>query len=506
MAETTNSPAAVRRSVVIPMYNEARRIEATLATIAGSPIDVDGTEIILVDDGSQDGTADLADKAVADLGLRHVRVVRAAINRGKGAAVRAGMLTATGAHRAFADADLSAGIPDIVECFERLESGRADVVYASRAHPDSEIDDSQPGHRVVTGRVFNLLLRRMGLTEELDTQCGLKGFSASAADTLFSAVTIDGFAFDVEVLALARREAFRVESMPTKWSHADASRVRPIRDGLAMFHDVVSLRRALRRAGPAAAPARGLDPSDISKQELLSELEDAHWWFRAKRDLLAQVLVQHDVAEGRSVDVSRRTGGGLSVLSSRSSAAVGVETDSTAAAIVAARRHPGSLVRGSATRLPLPDGSASVVTLLDVVHAEIDDVAVLAEAARVGAPGATIVVTAPAFRWLWSRHDDLEGHRRRYTAQTLQRTIEAAGLEIDRVTYFHGWLTPVAVVVRKTPARHFVRGEEEQASYFHPTVNRCLLALARIERSWLRRADVPFGLSVLAVARVPAER
>jgi dolichyl-phosphate beta-glucosyltransferase len=239
------------RSVVLPMHNEAQRIGRTLSLIADSPLRENHYEILLVDDGSSDGTPDLAEKHAADLGLTNVKVIRAAMNRGKGAAVRAGMLAARGTLRAFADADLSVGIADIEECFDRLDAGQAEVIYASRAHPDSEITAEQPGHRVMTGRVFNFVLRTLGLTDERDTQCGLKGFTGEAADTLFAAVTIEGFAFDVEVLALARREGMRVSPMPTSWAHVDASRVRPFHDGVDMLKDVLVLWRALHKAGPS---------------------------------------------------------------------------------------------------------------------------------------------------------------------------------------------------------------------------------------------------------------
>src|SRR5205814_3824468 len=140
---------------------------------------------------------------------------------------------------------------------------------ATRGHAGSDLRHSQPAHRVASGRAFNFFLRRMGLTAERDTQCGLKGFSASAANALFGALRTNGFAFDVELLARARHDGIRTSPMAVSWNHSDGSRVRPLRDGLDMARSAIAIRRAVgperpleRAAGPerpferAAGPGR----------------------------------------------------------------------------------------------------------------------------------------------------------------------------------------------------------------------------------------------------------
>ncbi|MGY6499530.1 MAG: glycosyltransferase [Acidimicrobiales bacterium] len=488
------------RSLVIPMYNEAERIGRTLDVVAASVLTDPRYEILLVDDGSTDGTADVASACVADLGLDNVRVVRSAMNRGKGAVVRAGMLAAVGESRVFADADLSAGVDDIVSCFDRVEGPGVDVVYASRAHPQSTITVTQPGHRVLTGRLFNLVLRTLRLTEELDTQCGLKGFTADAARRLFTAVTIEGFAFDVEVLALARREGMGVQEMPIAWAHADASRVRPVRDGVAMFRDVVALRRALHRAGPARPSAADPGRMSVEKFELMARLEEEHWWFRAKRELVHQELASLGVAPARTADIGCGTGGMLDVLGRTSATVLGAEFDGHAAVIASRRGAP--IARSTAEALPMQSGSLDCLTSLDVVEHLDDDVVALREYARVVRPGGWVVITVPAYDWAWSRHDEILGHRRRYTGRRLRRAAESAGLEVHRCTYFHSWLTPLAVIVRKTPVGRLLGEDEEEVSYVRPVVNRLLYGVASLERRWLNRHDVPVGLSILMIARV----
>jgi dolichyl-phosphate beta-glucosyltransferase len=494
---------APRRSLVIPMYNEAQRIGATLRVLAASELAGDGYEVLLIDDGSVDETPDIAEKVAADLGMRNVVVVRAAMNRGKGAAVRTGMLAASGYVRVFADADLSAGVDDIVACFERVEAPSVDVVYASRAHPESTIRAIQPGHRVMSGRAFNVILRALGLTDDVDTQCGLKGFTAEAAQTLFAAVTIEGFAFDVEVLALARREGMTVTDMPIAWSHVEASRVRPVRDGASMLRDVIALRRALRRAGPAQPTAHDPGRMSIEKFDIMARLEVDHWWFRAKRELVRAELADRGVSDGVGLDVGCGTGATLSVLDRHVTRVVGAELDAHAAVIARDTAPAGvAVVNATAEDLPLADSTVDCLTSLDVIEHLDDDVRALREYARVGAPGGLVLVTVPAYQWAWSRHDEILGHRRRYTRDQLRAAAEDAGLEVLRVTHFHSWLTPPAVVIRKTPFGRLVGEDEEEVSYVRPGVNRLLWWVASVERRWLRGRDLAFGLSILLVARV----
>jgi len=235
------------------MYCERERIGTTLEQLAGSPLDDPGVHILLVDDGSTDDTVTVAVAAAERLRLG-LSVLACPVNRGKGAAVRTGMLAATAPAVVFVDADLSTGVDDVVRCFEAVEDGTADVVYADRSLAGSSIATSQPWHRVFIGRRFNGLLRRLALTDELDTQCGLKGFTAEAAATVFGRLATDGYAFDVEVLALARRHGLESRPLAVTWSHVEDSRVRPVADGFRMLLDALAIRRRLRRP---ASPSPG---------------------------------------------------------------------------------------------------------------------------------------------------------------------------------------------------------------------------------------------------------
>jgi dolichyl-phosphate beta-glucosyltransferase len=229
--------SAPELSVVIPAFNEATRLPTTLDRVLGYlERGTNAWEILVVDDGSSDATAEVA-AAREDTRLR---VLRNESNRGKGYSVRRGMLEARGARRLMTDADLSTPIEEVERLAAALDAG-ADVAIASRAHPESRIERHQPAYRECVGRAFNLLVRLTLLPGLHDTQCGFKLFSAAAAEAAFAGALLDGFAFDVEALFLARSHGFVVTELPTVWRNDEATRVTTWR-GMLAFADVLRVR------------------------------------------------------------------------------------------------------------------------------------------------------------------------------------------------------------------------------------------------------------------------
>ena len=232
-------------SVVIPAYNEEARLPATLDRVrryldgAGEPY-----EVIVVDDGSADGTVRIA-RAAAET-WPELRVVSLGRNQGKGAAVRAGMLEASGDARLFSDADLSTPIEELPRLRARLGGG-CQVVIASRAVAGSVIEEHQPGRREMMGRTYNRLLRVLALPGLHDTQCGFKLFTAEAAIACFQPLRTLRFGFDAEVLLRARRHGFGVAEVPVRWGHREDSRVSPARDSLRTLLELFALRFNARR-------------------------------------------------------------------------------------------------------------------------------------------------------------------------------------------------------------------------------------------------------------------
>ena len=228
--------SAPQLSVVIPAYNESRRLPRTLERIVSYLADQElSGEILVVDDGSSDDTAERAQDVPGP-----VTVVRGPGNRGKGYAVRRGMLLAQGERRLMTDADLSTPIDELPRLAACLDRG-FDVAIGSRALPGANIEVRQPRYREQVGRAFNLAARLLVVPGLHDTQCGFKLFTATAAEAAFRAARLDGFCFDVEALFIARRRGFQVAEIPVTWRNDTASRVTSLRGSLA-FLDLLRIR------------------------------------------------------------------------------------------------------------------------------------------------------------------------------------------------------------------------------------------------------------------------
>jgi dolichyl-phosphate beta-glucosyltransferase len=224
-------------SIVIPAYNEAERIAPTLERVlAWAAVNAPDAEVLVVDDGSSDATIEVA----ASVSPK-VRVVQNGVNRGKGYSVRHGVLESRGDLVLFSDADLSTPIEEYAKLREAIDAG-ADVAIGSRGLAESNITESQPYYRVAMGRTFNRIVRRLAVRDIMDTQCGFKLFKGPVARELFAAATIEGFAFDVEILFLALRRGFEVAEIPVTWANDDRSRVHAVFDSMRMLRDIAIIR------------------------------------------------------------------------------------------------------------------------------------------------------------------------------------------------------------------------------------------------------------------------
>ena len=250
-------------SIIVPAYNEAARIGATLRAIAsyGQISSITPLELIVVDDGSTDDTAGIARRVLGEARTLSWRVLRYAENRGKGFAVRRGLLAARAPVALFTDADLSTPIDEMPQILADILSGEADVTFGSRALDRRLIGVRQPMRRELGGRAFNLVLRAATGLPFWDTQCGFKAFRMSVCRPLVEAATIDGFGFDIELLYEAYRAGLRMREIAVRWDHRDGSKVHFLRDGSRMLRDVFTVRlrgaegfydSGIRRAGLAA--------------------------------------------------------------------------------------------------------------------------------------------------------------------------------------------------------------------------------------------------------------
>lgn len=234
-------------SVVIPAYNEARRLPLTLEKLAaflgelGRPF-----EVLVIVERSADATLEIAAAFAAR--QAHFHIVDNLVQRGKGYAVRTGMLRAQGEFIFYMDADLSVPLAAVPEFLARFHADpRADVLLGNRQHARSRITRRQAWLRRTMGQSFNRILHALGLASHHDTQCGFKAFRRSAAQAIFTRQTLDGFAFDVEVLLLAQRLALSIADLPVEWLNSPESKVRILRDSLGMLRDTLRVRRLVEK-------------------------------------------------------------------------------------------------------------------------------------------------------------------------------------------------------------------------------------------------------------------
>lgn len=240
-------------SVIIPAFNEEDRLPAYLERVLRYLRDSGADcEVIVVDDGSLDRTAELVQAMMGE--NPELEILRLPANRGKGCAVRTGMLRATGKVRLFTDADGATPIEELARLRDVMEQG-ADIAVASRTIRDTGSVVRYRVHRKVIGSVFNAIVRFMAVRGVSDTQCGFKLFTGESADDIFAYQTVDGFGFDVEVLFIARERGYRVVEVPVNWADVAGSKVSLFRDSLLMLRDVLRVRlnslRGCYRARPA---------------------------------------------------------------------------------------------------------------------------------------------------------------------------------------------------------------------------------------------------------------
>lgn len=258
-------------SIVIPAFNEGDRLGESVRTVIQYLAEqAPGSELIVVDDGSTDDTAAVAERSLENAVNVSARLIRLEQNRGKGAAVRKGLLAARANIVLFSDADLSTPITETPKLIEPIESGECDFTFGSRALDRRLIGVHQPWRREQGGRVFNLIVRVATGLPFWDTQCGFKAFRMSVCRPLVEAARIDRFGFDVELIYLAYLAQLRLREIGVHWDHNSGSKVEVMRDSFRMFDEVRRIRRQAEQ-GDYSEAISSARTATLVEQQLLRE-------------------------------------------------------------------------------------------------------------------------------------------------------------------------------------------------------------------------------------------
>jgi SAM-dependent methyltransferase len=475
----------VALSLIVPAYNETKRLPATLAhAVQALPRLVAESEIIVVDDGSTDETAAVAAAYASPVPLRVVRLPR---NRGKGAAVAAGVAAARHPFVAFTDADCPYDLALLRPMLEALAGGDVDVAIGARELAESEINRGYGFLRQLSGRTFSVMTHvALGLPFR-DSQCGLKAFHTAVARRLFAMRTVDGFGFDFEILTAALRNGLRVQRFPVRLTHNDDSRIELVRDSLRMARDLWRVRQKLR-AGFYAAAAEGGEarPCPLCASEerapraagqgyrmvecgscglwylnpmpsaaALGRLYDTDYFSSATaqvagyadyagmaddaRDTFRRrlALVRRHVGAGRILDVGAGYGYLTEVAAQQFPERWIVERSASAAARVAGDAR---VVIGTWETADVPERYFDVVSMQDCLEHFPEPLSALAKTRAALRPGGALLAVTPNVgswlarlqgrRWVSLKFPE---HVVLFSEATLRRTLETAGFTVETI-------------------------------------------------------------------------
>lgn len=470
-------------SVVLPCHDEEANVSAAVAeALRAAERAADAAEVIVVDDGSTDATAALAREACAH--DRRVRLVRHPRNRGYGAAVRSGIAAARMPWVLLTDGDLQFDLAEL----DRFTgpAAEADLVIGWR------VARRDPLPRRIDGAAWNALVRVALDLHVRDVDCAFKLMRRELLDGL--PLTCDGAAVSAELLAHAARRGARVVEVGVSHRPRRAGRQSGARLDVVMraLRELAAVRGALGAPVPAGS---GL-MDDAELRAMLTH-DERHWWYRGRLRVLRAVLDTLPLPpDAQILDAGCGSGRVLDELARRG-AVSGVDL-SELALRCARRRGHADVHRASVERLPFPAGRFDLVTCLDVVEHTPDDRATLAELRRVTRAGGRLVVTVPAYQRLWSAHDVVNGHYRRYDTSRLTAAARAAGWTVERTTHFNALLLPPAAVVRRL--RRGAPPGRSELTLTPPLLDRPL-ELPLAAEAWAIRQGlrIPAGLSLLAV-------
>jgi dolichyl-phosphate beta-glucosyltransferase len=490
-------PSSPTLTLVVPLFNESHRFHMYASElgdfIARYP---PGSELVFVDDGSSDETADLVEEFVAKRCDVPVRLLRRP-HKGKGAAVAAGLMSSVSDVAGFCDLDLSTPLGEFARIVRA--AARAPILaVGSRGVPSARITRHQHRGRELLGRTYNKAVQLSLVPGVVDTQCGAKAARTGVWTRIVPECHESGFAWDVEVIALARTFGIQVQEIGVEWRHQEGSRVNPLRDGVLMVRAISRIRHNLNLylRSRSILPGEGGGAFDDQTAALLASNDTDHWWFRSKATFVSLAMRRFAPTDGWLVDIGAGPGGVTSMLGWAPDRTIALERN-VELVHETSRRQAVLPVAADAEQLPVADSTASVVCLLDVIEHLSDPIPVIREAARILTADGRLIVNVPAHPGLWSSADEVLGHARRYTRRSLRDDLERGGCKVLWSSHVFSWLTvPVWLRRRTRPAREPQLGLDVAS----PLIGRLSMLLTRLEWLVVSHATLPVGTSVLCVA------
>ena len=480
-------------SIIIPAKDESARLPAFLTSVIEFCRSFKRhCEIIVVDDGSTDETAACAESFKNQ--WPNIKVIRLSRNYGKGHAVKRGFLEAQGEIVLFLDADGSTPAQEIARNVHWFEQGY-DIIIGSRVAVEQGIDVKVRAHRKCIGMVFNFFVHAFLIKDIKDTQCGFKMFRRSVVGPLFGRVYLDGFGFDLEVLYLAKRMGYKIKEVAIHWTHVDGSKVHLVRDSWRMFINILQIK--IWHWPPINMKSLHMSAAEVAN---MYAQEKEHWWFVAKGMFIKKIIQLFGSQQTSVLDTGCGTGHNMQFLKDQGFY-VGCDVSLDALEFC---RHNGhqTLVQCDLEQMAFADKSFGMILSLDVLEHTRNDREVLEQIRRLLKDEGQLVLTVPAFRFLFSPHDESLSHFRRYNKKDLLKLLSDTGFSVQHSGYlFCAPFIPVALI--RIFRKIMVKTADPTCDTFHlppKGVNRWMIRILEAECGLLGRVPMPFGTSLYAVA------
>lgn len=481
-------------SIVIPAYNESKRLPRFLdRVVAFCERSHRVYEIIVVDDGSSDGTLQVANSYIPK--YPHFSTIKLYKNRGKGYAVKRGLLKARGEVCLFLDADGSTQPEEIEKNLHYIESGGFDIFVGSRVLHAPDVILKAKWYRKWVGRIFNFCVRKFLFSDVQDTQCGFKMFKKNVVAPLFSRSHLRGFGFDIEILFLAHKMGYKVKEGAVSWHFEKGSKVNLISDSVKMFVNILQIRNW--HYTPINTKSKYMGPNEY---KFMYDMEERHWWFVSHRYLFLKLIGRLKLHTPSILDVGAGTGAKLQALNKLGRTA-GIDA-SMRALVFCKKRGLDNVVQGVAEKLPFEDRQFDILLYSDILEHLENPVEALKEGRRVLKDSGKIIITVPAFKLLWSQHDEALCHFRRYEKKTLLIDLKEAGLQPNKMSYLFFtsfFLVAPVRIIRRFTRRFNGKFKSDTTTLPPAALNWLLVQVFKLEVLVASSVGLPFGTTLFAV-------